>query len=292
MSRLRALISMVVGFEGLRIFLLSSYQPKILGLFMIVCGFYFLRTSGRAGEEFRKHRSLLFPVLGFVVIAGDILYNLLSVGGLDLKGLDQMAILFGLTLIAYNLVSARYEREIRFIAIFFGVFMLVLNVPILMYSLVSAYFGADFEYTSTSWYVENFLTRPLVFMLKASGINVERSGGLWLNFAGKSEYMSVGIGIACSGAYSFAIFFSALTAYVLTGYRKVTGNHVVLLVFGAVMTYFANLLRMYVIIMVGYFYGKQALVDAHKNAGWLIFMAFVLIFWYFGFRVFVREEAD
>ena len=53
---------------------------------------------------------------------------------------------------------------------------------------------------------------------------------------------------------------------------------VYLFLLGICFAYFANLIRMILIIIVGHYYGIEALIFVHNNLGWLIFTLWIFIF--------------
>ena len=59
---------------------------------------------------------------------------------------------------------------------------------------------------------------------------------------------------------------------------------------GLAGTYLANLLRVFLIALIGFYYGTDALILAHRNFGWIIFMVWVTLFWYIGFKVFLEGK--
>lgn len=278
MKKLLLLASMIVGFTGLRILLLSSYQSKMLGVLLAFLGLYYLRRlSNLKGLE--KRNTLLFPLVGFVVIAGVLAFNLLSTGVLDLKGFDQMALLFGLALIAYNWIPAKYETETRFLGVFFGVFFLIQVGPLLLHSMLNLLLESKLDMEASAvWYVNNFLGRPMEAALRLLGIESVMDGNI-LTFSSVEGFTSVKITLACSGAYSFSIFTSAFAAYVLVKYRILCRKTLLLLITGVFMTYLANLFRMLTVILAGYFYGGRMMVLVHEHLGWLLFMLWTLLFW-------------
>lgn len=289
MKTLPLIAAMIVGFSGLRILLLSSYQSKMLGLALSLLGFYFLRAS-LGPERLEKRRSAIMPAAGILVIAGVLAFNILSTGGKpELKGFDQMTILFGLVLILYNRAPAGYEREARFLALFFGMFGLLQIIPLLLHSAAGALTGqaASME-DSATWYAANFLIKPLSAALNLMGIETASVGDI-LSFKSPLEWTSVRITLACSGAYSFAIFVSAFTAFVLVKYQKITKKTLMLLSAGILMTYLANLMRMLTTVLAGYYYGGPALVTVHEHLGWLIFMLWTLVFWTIMFKTLGTE---
>ena len=49
---------------------------------------------------------------------------------------------------------------------------------------------------------------------------------------------------------------------------------------GLLVAYLGNLFRMVVIGIVGYYRGIHALLWAHENVGWIIFLSWSAVFWY------------
>ena len=100
---------------------------------------------------------------------------------------------------------------------------------------------------------------------------------------------TVGITTSCSGIYSFTIFSAAFASFVLVEYRRFEARVFALLAAGVLTAYFANLLRMLIITLVGHFYdtttnGLENFNWAHANAGWLIFLVWIALFWWIVFR--------
>ena len=54
-----------------------------------------------------------------------------------------------------------------------------------------------------------------------------------------------------------------------------------LLIIGLFASYIANIFRMVVIILAGHYGGKDALYWTHTNAGWIIFIFWIILFWKF-----------
>src|SRR5205807_7419955 len=101
--------------------------------------------------------------------------------------------------------------------------------------------------------------------------------------------VTVVITTACSGIYSFAIFASAFLAFVLTEYNRLTRRIWLLLALGLISSYVANVLRMVVIVLVGYYADSgqadlQDMLIAHSYAGWIIFLAWIALFWGAAFK--------
>src|SRR2546427_420754 len=109
--------------------------------------------------------------------------------------------------------------------------------------------------------------------------------------------VTVIITTACSGIYSFGIFASAFLAFVLTEFRRPTKSTWLLLSLGLVTSYAANVLRMVVIVLIGYYTDTpgtalQNLLVAHSYAGWLIFLGWIALFWSLLFKFGWRNVAS
>src|SRR5213079_2024789 len=65
--------------------------------------------------------------------------------------------------------------------------------------------------------------------------------------------VTVVITTACSGIYSFGIFASAFAAFVVTEYERLTNRTWALLSMGLLTSYAANVLRMVIIVLAGYY---------------------------------------
>jgi archaeosortase C (PEF-CTERM variant) len=188
-----------------------------------------------------------------------------------------MTIALGGMLVAYNIIPAKYDTEARFTVIFLSLFFLTLSLPL---ALLSLEFGAK----AASVYTEVFIAKPIGLMLNLAGIETGVSRN-WVYYAGKAGTIQMGMGVSCSGIYSLAIFFSAFVAYVHVRYGRFERKINALLAVGLLGTYLANLLRVFIVALVGYSYGREALISAHQNLGWIVFMIWVAVFWYVGFRV-------
>src|SRR5205823_11672073 len=96
--------------------------------------------------------------------------------------------------------------------------------------------------------------------------------------------VTIVITTACSGIYSFGIFASAFVAFVLTEYEKTSPRVWAMLGFGLLTSYAANVFRMVVIVLVGYYMDTaqtdlQNMIVAHSYAGWAIFLTWIAAFW-------------
>ena len=162
----------------------------------------------------------------------------------------------------------------------------ILVAPLLLARVLSS----DFERSVDlySWVALAPQTGALLNLLGVSNSvhPVAGSTAPGLTFVPRNTAIQVTVVIttACSGIYSFAIFGSAFIAFVLSEYDRLYWRTWALLGLGFLSAYVANVLRMAVIVLVGYFTDTtstalQSMLIAHSYAGWLIFLGWTALFW-------------
>ena len=107
----------------------------------------------------------------------------------------------------------------------------------------------------------------------------------------------VGIDEACSGIYTASIFLAAFITSVLIEYKRFDLKVGIIVSFGILATYLANILRMLIIILMGHYYDTDpsnlaTLEWWHINAGWLIFMAWIIPFWWLMYRFLMKKDIN
>ncbi len=238
----------------------------------------------------------LFPVFGIAVIVADLAYNAFWAVTPELLEHDQAALLAGGMLITYRFVPQRYGRERDFVFLFAFTLSLILVLPLLF---LRAFGDINESVDAYSWValapqtgaIMNAIGIPTtlgpVAGNTAPGLTFRTEGGLWV---------TVVITSACSGIYSFAIFASAFTAFVMTEQKRLTKRVVAFFALGVFLAYLANILRMVAIAYIGYKYdtpqeGVNNLLIAHSNLGWIIFLAWIALFWMALFRFLPRDSS-
>ncbi len=234
----------------------------------------------------------IFPVLGIIVFALDFAYNLLVFGSLSLGTHDYMLLLFGGGLVAYNFVPERYGRERDFFLMFSGVLVLILIVPLVLMRMLEGDMDA-----SVNAYSAIFLVPEVNAILNLFGVpsSIGVVDGIpSLTFPPELGLDELAVTTSCSGIYSFSIFASAFTAFILTEYSRPNWRVGGLLVLGFVSAYVANLLRIVIVVLVGVYAPgddpMQALLQAHSNAGWMIFVLWITLFWLIMYKVLMKEK--
>ena len=227
-----------------------------------------------------------FPLVGAGIALSDLAYNWILSATPAIQTEDTIVLLAALTIAAYPLVPQRFARERDFVFLFFICLNVILVVPLL---LARAYY-ADFEH-SVDVYSWVALAPETSALLQLIGVPntvhaVAGSSAPGLTFTPQRLPLQVTVVIttACSGIYSFGIFAAAFVAFVLMEYRSLSRGVWLLLGLGLATAYVANILRMVVIVLIGYYTSNaesdlQNMLVAHSYAGWLIFLGWLAPFW-------------
>lgn len=247
-----------------------------------------MRTlSAKAG----KLSVYTFPIVGALIIDAVFIYNFMTGQGLNFESWDTITIMLGASLIAYNFIPEQFSVTRDFMVFFLGILFIILIFPQLIYSI---FVGPE----ASGRYTQVLLADPVVAMLNISGIEASSSvDGTTHTATITYELVNggtdmVGITEACSGIYTTSIFISAFITYILVEYQRIDLKVAGILIIGVITSYIANILRMTIITVVGHYYGTEALLSAHQNAGWLIFLAWIIPFWYLVFKFLIVEDTE
>lgn len=245
--------------------------------------------------------TLMLPIIGALLIIFVFVFNLFIRESFDIGAHDSITVLLGITMISYNYFPERFHRERDFAFLFFIFLFFILVVPITIYAL---FFGSPGE-NPNSPFIQYLLAQPTSDMLNLFGIQSSVHSvppqemvngvpltkvGIWIVYENLGDealtpWSSVGIGLSCTGLYSVSIFISGFIAFILIEYRRLDIRVASLLTLGVFTAWFANILRMTIIVAVGSHYGSDALYWTHANLGIFIFMLWVGIFWGVMFKV-------
>lgn len=257
--------------------ILLSYKTKLIGLILVTFSLalgYFL---------YRRNRiyipdgivNLRNAALGAILIIMDISYNVITGGAF--ASFDYGMLLSGLFIVLLNLNFLKFLKLDRqfadfttlflfFIMLFYGT--LFTGLPFLL--------GAE----------ENPLFIPVTKLAVTSSgsiLNLIKPtatiGGTDINFDG----FTIGVWIPCSGVESITVFISAIAAFLISTREKNILKMIKLSVIGIVALFSMNILRITILVLVGRYYGVDALMFTHYNLGWIMFVIGMGIFWYLVF---------
>ena len=325
MSRHRralGLVGLLVAFTGVSMVLNPTHAASLvwLGLAFLVAGvacFAFLVWPHAAAPPAAEAPSMgarllrrlsgggrlvpFFPAFGAAIVVLDLGYNvfLSSTPGLGTE--DLVVLLSAAALLGYGFAPSRYARERDFVLLFFLFLDVILVVPLLVARGVTHSIDASVDvYSWTALAPETGAVLSLLGVPNTvHAVAGYTAPGLTFTPVNSGVAATLVITTACSGIYSFGIFAAAYVAFVLTEYARPSRRLWLLLGLGFAASYAANLLRMVVIVLVGYYTDTTAsdlqnLLLAHSYAGWVIFLGWLALFWgaLFKFLPLEREEAE
>ena len=304
--RALGLASLLVAFTGVSMVLNPTHATSLvwLGLALLAAGialFAFV-VWPRAGAPAAARPSMgsrllrrlawngrlvpLFPVFGVALVVLDLGYNLFLSASPGLLTEDIIVLLSAATLLAYGLVPAAWARERDFVLLFFLFLDLILVVPLLAARVVTH--SVDASVDVYSWTALAPETGAILSLLgipnSVHAVAGFTAPGLTFTPIHSSVAATLVITTSCSGIYSFGIFAAAYIAFLLTEYAHPSRRLWLVLGLGFLASYAANLLRMVIIVLVGYTTDTaqsdlQNLLLAHSYAGWIIFLAWLALFW-------------
>jgi exosortase/archaeosortase family protein len=262
------------------------------------------QLMNRIIKRTEKFSHYTLPIIGALIIDAVLIYNIVVTGSLDLKSWDLITLMFGASIIAYNYVPENFTFARDFFVFFLGLLFLILVFPPIFYEL---FLGSGGSAQVTKF----LLADPVSWILNVGGIDsyttisVDTAEGgkvafVYFPLRANGEIAGVGIGEACSGIYTASIFLAAFVTFVLIEYKRFDMKVGIIIGLGILCTYIANILRMTIIILVGHYYdtvatGPGSLTHmnwTHINAGWLIFMAWIIPFWWLMYRYLMRRDIS
>jgi len=272
-------------------------------------GFYSLRGIARESRRIedgllikiltryitRGQCVVLIPLLGLILIVAWSVWKLFVVGETNLRMEDFIVTLFGLSLVLYYAGPSGFTMQKDFVVLYLLFLTIVFAVIWKLYTITTG----ESYYRITAYSEYYFITLPVVALLRLLGIDAGAEldlGGVGLSnlityeYKGSTVWLAIGSG--CSGLYSVGLFFSAFLAFVLVRYEKVDRYVLAALGIGLFVTWFSNILRMVITIVVGSLYGHPALVVVHSYIGIFLFVAFITVFWFLVVRWLDRMEEE
>ena len=241
-----------------------------------------------------KQIETILPLSGFILLVGWTLLKIFVTGDTGLTMGDVIITLLAISVILYYFGPSKYQIEKDFIVLYLIFLTIVFAIIVPVTMSISGE-----SYASFSAYSEFYLvTQPVAFISNIFGANVNavldlQSGGMSnnLEFSYHGRLIVLGIGITCSGLYTFGLFFSAFLSFIIVKYRKIDRYIGTALLIGAFVTWASNIVRMVIVVLVGAAYGFQALAIVHMYIGIVLFVLFASVFWVLIVRWLDKKEG-
>jgi archaeosortase C (PEF-CTERM variant) len=255
----------------------AYYTSRLLGLGLIIISSllsYRLYAKNHAMSSESSPVSLKLVSYGLFLIIMDLAYNLYTGG--NIGSLDIGLLSAGVFIVLLNLFGSKLlkldEKIIEFATYF--VFITILVFSTLFYGMEHL-FGENGDenplYTLFAYFV--VLISHYVLSLIHPTTVVDNT----INFNG----FSVFVGYGCTGIESFAVYISALIAYFYSFSNISKKNFILYAVIGVGALYLMNVLRVIVLVLIGYYAGSEMMMIFHAHLGWIMFVMGMAVFWYF-----------
>lgn len=290
------ILAIVLFVEGLSVIVMFSYAWVGFGVLSLLIGgalLVLLHRGHEAPTETKDRRPLglalvdrvieqvggryVVMAVGAAVVVLVLMYNLVVSPQPEIGDVDTITLFFGAVMVAYPFVVDRYKVETTFSLVFLGLVVLFLALP----QAVSGILGGGGVSSAGSWYVHYMLAAPFSGILDLIGIPSSSTGNVVTIQFQDGTVNTLAISAYCAGMYSFSIFLSAFISFVLVFERLKPKTLLLVLGLGLLIAYLGNLFRMVIIGVIGYYRGLDALLWAHENVGWMIFLAWSTAFWWF-----------
>ena len=207
---------------------------------------------------------------------------------------DFLIFTFALLLFFYDSIPAEYNKEMDIFILFFSLLIFFEILPFILYKLIYGGIGSSSgTWTDHEPIVNIFLSAPLSNILNLLGYN-SHAEGLEVFFENNESgvYQSVSIAQSCSGIISIKVFFAFLFSFLNFQQKLSFRGNIFILFLGLLVSYLANLFRMTIIVIIGHYFGMDALQFTHQYIGWLIFTLWIFIFYIILSKFLVGDSND
>jgi exosortase/archaeosortase family protein len=129
-----------------------------------------------------------------------------------------------------------------------------------------------------------FITNITIILLNLLGISPVTNGNIisFMSQTGSPIYLS--IVSDCTGIWSLGTFTVAVIIVLSSFPASITKKSLLLIAIGYLGTFIANITRILLIALAGYFFGPVGVLeDVHVHIGWIVFSLWMIIFWYYYF---------
>ena len=139
---------------------------------------------------------------------------------------------------------------------------------------------------------EEWITAPLIpfivtltiSMLNFVGIHAVADNNFisFMSQTGAPVYLS--IVSDCTGIWSLGTFTVAVIIVISSFPKSISKKSIIIVGIGYLGTFCANIIRILVIALSGYYFGPSGVIEqVHVHIGWIVFSAWLVIFWYYYF---------
>lgn len=265
---------------------------QVVTLLSILFGLYFQERIIRL--EHPKHKilkSVLFIIAAEVTIAVYYLIrasaNYFNItGGLAIH-LIQLGILVSLGLAFMLFLVAVFDSDYinKFFKEFKKEIIIFAIIAIILYNALITFQKQWFVFSSG---ITRILASMLSFFYSTVSTTMNASGGPIL----RAQGFGVSIGPPCSGIDSMLLFFAFFAAiFALDNKRIKKGLYILFFIIGLAGVYVINVLRLFLLMLAGIYISPEFAVGLfHTNAGWVLFVLYFLLYYWFIRKFIYKNE--
>jgi exosortase/archaeosortase family protein len=248
----------------------SYLKIDALGIWILSCMALFFQ-SRREIAYLSAHKRAGVVTFGIIMCVYSFANIPLGFGNPPYSIGDFSILLAGLGLVLFGLLG-------------YGSLLLQVSFPLIAVLGFQAY---DVFLRNEGWLGAPLIPSIVFFtvgLLSMAGIHVYSDGNL-ISFASLTgDSINLAIVGDCTGIWSLGTF-TVSAIIVLASFPKGrTSFGILLIAIGYLGTYTANIGRIFLIGMSGYFYGSAGVIEtAHVHIGWIVFSIWMVVFWYYFF---------
>jgi exosortase len=263
----------------------SYFEIDAFGMWVLSC-LVILYLSRKKTDQFSDNQQRIIILIGilmcifsFISIPLGISNPPYSIGEISLLLSGIGVILFGL----FNFRSLVLPVSIPFIAVVgFGFYELFIR---------------NEEWITAP--IIPFIVTLTIGMLNLLGINAvaDRNFISFLSMTGDPVYLA--IVSDCTGIWSLGTFTVSVIIVLSSFPKSISKKSLLIIGIGYLGTFCANILRILIISLSGYYFGPAGLIEqVHVHIGWIVFSLWMIIFWYYyftrqvGISFFKKENRD
>lgn len=237
-----------------------SEGSTIIGIVLFIIAAGVLSRIRLSGDHSAFKSSKTFLFAGLFIMAAVSTYNIVTKDSIGT--LDSMTFIIGASLFAMG-TSRKDLRQMGE----FGLYISVVFTA--FYFIFYTFFGmAGIKFLH--FFDHYFVLMPTVALLKLTSIPVEIVAIETITIQGLTETMTIIIGGPCSGLYSMFLLIGIVVAYSRMEKIKLKKS-LMILAFAVCVAYIANLVRVFTLYVVAYYYGIETMMVFHTHLGWMLF---------------------
>ncbi len=251
------------------------------GLFTAVLYFIWNRETFMNLKPYKQDWKQTFIFSSLAILSQVLHYGLKYIVKANISEVFGLTPALAAVKYIFNIAFAVFLALAVFNIPFFRKNIKPIHVPVFGAILVSYFFLIQFF--QRIWVLlGTFVAYSEYFLLRFTfgSAMVSTTDGIKL---GAKDFI-VGISAECSGIDSLLLFLSIYTVLFALDYKRMHVKRMaILLIPGVIGAVVYNLLRVYLLMLVGILISPRFALDMfHSNIGWILFLLFFIAFWHFG----------